>query len=171
MDVQTVKLLAKYNAAANAAMNELISGLSSDQWETKFKGYFASIKAMCNHLYIGDFNWLKRFSKLRPFAFAQNPFFAKDIKFSETVFGSVGEYTALRKELDDLIIRFADEVAARDFTQDLAYVDSHGNAHTKNFGGLILHAFNHQTHHRGMISLYLEELGIANDYSNLNSLL
>jgi len=171
MDIQTVKLLAKYNAETNAQMNALVSGISNDQWETKFHGYFDSIKLMCNHVYIGDFNWLKRFSKLKPFDYAKDPIFAKDIKFSETAFGSVAEYIALRKEMDNLIVRFADEVAASDFEKDLAYVDSHGTKYEKNFGGLILHVFNHQTHHRGMISLYLEEMGIANDYSNLNGLL
>jgi len=171
MDIQTVKLLAKYNAATNAGMNKLISGISKDQWEQKFMGYFDSIQLMCNHVYIGDFNWFQRFSKLRSFDYAKDPIFAKEIKFSETAFESVGEYIALRKELDDLIIRFSDEVTASDFEKNLAYVDSHGTKYGKNFGGLILHAFNHQTHHRGMISIYLEEMGIANDYSNLNGLL
>jgi len=171
MDTQTVKLLAKYNAETNAQMNKIISGISNDQWEMKFKGYFNSIKLMCNHVYIGDFTWLQRFSRLRSFDYAKNPVFAKQIKFSEVVVGNVGEYLALRKELDNLIIRFADEVAALDFEKNLAYVDSHGTKYEKNFGGLILHAFNHQTHHRGMISLYLEEMGIANDYSNMGNLL
>jgi uncharacterized damage-inducible protein DinB len=31
--------------------------------------------------------------------------------------------------------------------------------------------FNHQTHHRGMISLYLDMLGKENDFSNLFVLL
>ena len=171
MDIQTVKLLAKYNAETNTQMNKIISGISSEQWEKKFMGYFNSIKLMCNHVYIGDFNWFQRFSKLKPFDYAKDPIFAKEIKFSEAAFGSAGEYISKRKELDNLIIRFADEVAAQDFEKNLAYVDSHGNAHSKNFGGLILHVFNHQTHHRGMISLYLEEMGIENDYSNLNGLL
>ena len=54
---------------------------------------------------------------------------------------------------------------------NLTYMDSRGDEYKKNFGGLIIHMFNHQTHHRGMISIYLEELGIANDFSNLNSIL
>jgi uncharacterized damage-inducible protein DinB len=29
------------------------------------------------------------------------------------------------------------------------------------------HIFNHQTHHRGMISLYLDMMGIDNDFSGL----
>ena len=78
-------------------------------------GYFNSIKLMCNHVYIGDFNWLQRFSRLRSFDYAKDPVFAKQIKFSEVVFGNVGEYLAMRKEIDNLMIRFADEVSAPRF--------------------------------------------------------
>jgi uncharacterized damage-inducible protein DinB len=46
-------------------------------------------------------------------------------------------------------------------------VDSHGKLYKRLFGGLIVHCFNHQTHHRGMISIYLDSLGIDNDFSNL----
>jgi len=53
----------------------------------------------------------------------------------------------------------------------LTYIDSHGNEYTKNFGGLIIHMFNHETHHRGMISLYLENLGIDNDFNSFNQIL
>lgn len=171
MDTQTAKLLAKYNAETNSQMNKIISGISSDQWEKKFNGYFNSIKLMCNHVYIGDFNWLQRFSRLRSFDYAKDPVFAKQIKFSEVVFGNVGEYLAMRKEIDNLMIRFADEVSAPDFEKNLAYVDSEGTKYERNFGNLILHVFNHETHHRGMISLYLEEMGMANDYSNMSNLL
>ncbi|MFW5688300.1 MAG: DinB family protein [Spirochaetota bacterium] len=32
---------------------------------------------------------------------------------------------------------------------------------------LLLHMFNHETHHRGAISQFLDEHDVANDYSNL----
>ncbi len=34
---------------------------------------------------------------------------------------------------------------------------------------VFLHLFNHQTHHRGQISVLLDQLGVENDYSNLIS--
>jgi uncharacterized damage-inducible protein DinB len=33
--------------------------------------------------------------------------------------------------------------------------------------GLLIHLFNHETHHRAMVSIYLEMLGKANDYNNV----
>jgi uncharacterized damage-inducible protein DinB len=37
--------------------------------------------------------------------------------------------------------------------------------------GPLLHFFNHQTHHRGMIALALDQLSVPNDYSNFSKLL
>jgi uncharacterized damage-inducible protein DinB len=47
----------------------------------------------------------------------------------------------------------------------LTYTDSEGNKLEKVMETLLLHVFNHETHHRGMISLYLEMLGKENDFS------
>jgi uncharacterized damage-inducible protein DinB len=41
----------------------------------------------------------------------------------------------------------------------------------KDFGGLVLHVFNHQTHHRGQMSLYLDILGKKNDFSGIAPLI
>ncbi len=171
MDTLTIRLLSRYNSETNGKMNGIISGLSEVQWKKEFKGFFGSIQAQCNHIYIGDFTWLKRFSALKKFDYIVAPIFEKTLKFDETVVGSVKEYLAMRNALDGLISRFAEEVKGEDLVQDLVYQDSSGNEYRRNFGGLLLHMFNHETHHRGMISLYLEELGIANDYSNLTEIL
>jgi len=171
MVIETVQLFARYNAATNKKMNNIISGLAVDQWRKEFAGFFKSVEALCSHLYIADFNWLKRFSGLRSFSYIKASLFHEDITFDRIPFGSVEEYISMRDELDDQLTGFADELRNDDLAMDLKYRDSRGNEFAKNFGGLIMHMFNHQTHHRAMISLYLEEMGIANDYSNLSGVL
>jgi uncharacterized damage-inducible protein DinB len=52
-----------------------------------------------------------------------------------------------------------------------SFWDFKGVDQDREFGGLVLHVFNHETHHRGMIALYLDMLGKANDFSNLVHLL
>jgi uncharacterized damage-inducible protein DinB len=37
----------------------------------------------------------------------------------------------------------------------------------KNVAGVLVHIFNHATHHRGGISVYLDILGKENDYSSV----
>jgi len=160
-------LLSRYNEEVNRKMNSFIEKLTRDQWERKFGGYFNSISRLCNHIYICDFNWLKRFSSLRPFEFVKKDLFRSNIAFTGLAVKNAKDYLAKRLELDDEINTFVTELTDKDLLENLKYVDSHGIEHYRNFGGLVIHMFNHGTHHRGMISLYLEEMGIENDYSNL----
>ena len=167
MDIRTLKLFAEYNRKTNSDMDAIIEKLQAHQWNQEFKGYFNSIKSLCNHIYIADFNWLKRFSKLRKFSYIDNALFNQELGFGSAVFETVEEYLDKRKVLDAQIIEFVNGIAPEDLDKYLEYTDSHGKVHKRLFGGLILHCFNHQTHHRGMISIYLENMGISNDYSNL----
>ena len=167
MDTRTLKLFAEYNRKTNSDMNAIIQKLQADQWDQEFKGYFNSIKSLCNHIYLADFNWLKRFSKLRKFSYIDNPLFNQELSFSSVPFETIEGYLDKRKVLDAQITQFVNEIAREDLDKYLEYTDSHGKVHRRLFGGLVLHCFNHQTHHRGMISIYLENMGISNDYSNL----
>jgi uncharacterized damage-inducible protein DinB len=172
MTTDTVKLLAAYNQAANRAMNESIKTLSAGEWEQALGGYFPSVRSLCSHLYIADVTWITRFSRLEgrggEFTAPQDTLFGRSYSFSELLFPQVEAYISGRTRLDELLVDFAKELEDADLGRDLRYADSRGNTFTKNFGGLLLHAFNHDTHHRGMISVYLELLGRANDFNSLS---
>jgi len=167
MDIRTLRLFAEYNAITNQKMNGHLKGLSDEQWNRKFGGYFSSIRSLCDHLYICDYNWLKRFSKLRTFKYINDSLFKQDLRNGTQVVSELRDYLGKRKELDEQISRFIDEIDAGDIGKELKYVDSHGDEHNQVFGAVVLHFFNHQTHHRGMISIYLEEMNIENDFSNI----
>ena len=167
MDIRTLKIFAEYNRKTNSDMNAIIQKLQAHQWNQEFKGYFNSIKSLCNHIYLADFNWLKRFSKLRKFSYIDNALFKQELGYGSVVFETIEEYLDKRKVLDAHIIEFVNEIARDDLDKYLEYKDSHGKVYRRLFGGLVLHCFNHQTHHRGMISIYLENMGVSNDYSNL----
>ncbi len=167
MDTNTVRLLATYNEKTNSEMNRFISQLDESQWNRNFNTFFPSIFKMCNHIYVADFNWLKRFSKLRDFQYITDRVFLNEIAFGADAFETQKEYLSKREYLDKLIIRFINEITEADLERDLKYTDLRGTEHNRSFGGLVLNMFNHQTHHRGMISIYLEMLGIENDYSSL----
>jgi uncharacterized damage-inducible protein DinB len=170
MDLQTIKILAEYNKTTNNKMNAYIKALSDSQWNKTFGGFYNSIKSLCNHIYISDYNWLKRFSTLKNYNYIKSGF-SNDIQFGTIFIESIEVYCKLRTELDNSISGFVNEVDKEELKTALEYKDSHGTVYKRNYGGLILHMFNHQTHHRGMISIYLEEMGIANDYSNLSNIL
>jgi uncharacterized damage-inducible protein DinB len=165
-------LFAKYNKVANQKMDEVIKTLSKEEWEKNLGGFFKSVRGLCSHLYICDFNWLKRFSRLRDFDVFKETFFVPEpYSFKEVLFADMAEYLISRPLLDEKIIAFINEVNDKDLDSLLKYSDSEGNLYERNFGGLVMHSFNHDTHHRGMISLCLEMLGRENDFGSFNAVL
>ena len=168
MQKETLVLLAKYNKIANEKMDAVIKTLSPGEWDKPLGGFFKSVRGACSHIYICDFNYCKRFSSLREFNIFKEPFFSRDpYPFSETIFADMGEYLVKRPEMDAKLTAFAAELRDGDMDSILKYKDSRGNPVEKVFGGLVMHNFNHDTHHRGMLSLYLELLGKDNDFNSL----
>jgi uncharacterized damage-inducible protein DinB len=172
MDKNVLVLFAKYNKTVNELMNAIIKTLNQNEWNKELGGYFKSVQGLCSHLYICDFNWLKRYSKLRDFSVFKEALFNRELySFKEVLFDNMNEYFEKRSLLDEKIISFIDEINDNDIKSNLKYTDSHGTPYELNFAGLIMQSFNHDTFHRGMISLYLEMLGKENDYSSFGVVL
>ena len=167
MDIKTCKLLAQYNQTANQKMDDKIRQFSNAQWEQEFTGYFKTIKQLCGHIYISDYGWLKRFGQFREFQYFKDPLFDQNLNYSSQPFDDAADYVSKREELDKKLIMLIDELTEDDLEKIISFANTKGETVRKNVGGSILHLFNHQTHHRGMISLYLDMMGIDNDFSSL----
>jgi uncharacterized damage-inducible protein DinB len=165
MTKEVFVILAKYNRGVNEKMNGFIRDLSDEEWNREFKGYFPSIRSLCSHLYISDFNWLKRFGGVKEFTALKDPLFDQSLNYAMILFPGRDEYLSKRPVLDEKFINLTGETEDADLSQILKYTDSRGTVIEKKFQAPLLQMFNHQTHHRGMISLYLEFLGRANDFS------
>jgi uncharacterized damage-inducible protein DinB len=170
MTVDTIKLLSRYNTHSNNLMNNFISQLHQNEWDKDLGGYYKSIKGLCSHIYIGDFSWLKRFGLIRSFDYLKNSMFNINYSWDSQPFNSISDYQEKRNEMDSIFNELVEEINQDDLTKILNYKNWKNEDQSRNFGGVILHVFNHQTHHRGMISLYLELLGKQNDFSNLVTL-
>ena len=167
MKKEHFQLLAKYNKETNGKMNAIIETLSEDEWNKVFSGHFKSIHELCSHLFVGDYTWLNRFRPFYTFKSLPENYFQKNLSFQELLFESIGEYVSRRIELDKMIIAFTDELHGDDFEKTVKWTNSKGISFEKKLSVCLIHLSNHETHHRGMISLYLEMLGKENDYSNL----
>ena len=167
MDSRTCKLLARYNQVANQKMNNVIRNLSEAQWNREFTGYFRTIPQLCGHIYISDHTWLKRFGQFRVFQFLQGPLFDRTLTYGSQPFEDKADYLSKREELDSKLIMLMDELTENELATTLSFKNMNAETVTKNVGGSILHFFNHQTHHRGMVSLYLDMMQIENDFSSL----
>jgi uncharacterized damage-inducible protein DinB len=183
MGKEYFKLLANYNKESNNLMNKIITTLTEEQWNKQFSGYFKSIREICRHIYFWDYNWLKRYRLIRDFNIFTDDIFKKDVFMSidimnindyskmrndlDNIFMNKDAYLRMRNDLDKIIIKFTNELMEADLKSILKFSTTNGISYEKRLDGLLMHFFNHQTHHRGMISLYLEMLGIENDFSNL----
>jgi uncharacterized damage-inducible protein DinB len=167
MTSDTVRLYAKYNAHANNEMNVIISNLTPDEWTKELGGFFPNVYKLCHHLYSSDLVWLKRFAGFHQYKSLNGEIFFQEISWTNIYFHNPEEYLAKRKQLDDAIIEFSLEIKDEELDESIEYKSMKGESQKRNFGGILLHFFNHQTHHRGMVSIYLELLGKANDFSNL----
>ncbi|MCL2441975.1 MAG: DinB family protein [Treponema sp.] len=159
---------AKDNKSTNEKMNNIIENISEEEWKKEFNGYYKSIYELCSHIYSADFNWFKRFIQNCDFEIINKDFFGKDFFperiFTKTIFKNINEYVHMRKELDEIIIEFISKLSENDLNKILIVNGSNGNIFELIMGELIFYIFKHEIHHRGMISLYLDMLGIENDY-------
>jgi uncharacterized damage-inducible protein DinB len=169
MDKNTFELLAKYNREVNQQMNNIINMLSEEEWNKKFSGYFKSIHELCSHIFIADYRKFKDFKSVCSIENFNDTYFSEEHTYKETLFDSINEYITKRAELDNIIVDFIKKMAPADLTKNIKIITSTGGTIEKKLELFLMTIFNHETHHRGMVSLYLEMLGKENDYSRFVS--
>ena len=169
MTVDTVKLLARYNLYANAEMNKVLVKLAPADWTRDLGGYYSSFRSLLGHLYTADITWLIRFASFRAFPSLKGGPFDFPPAPGEMAFDTLAEYLEKRSALDAVLVSFADELTDADLAGNLAYRNFRNEELNKNFGGLVVHLFNHQTHHRGMAALYLDQLDVPKDFNSLSA--
>lgn len=81
-------------------------------------------------------------------------------RLDQLLFPSFGELIGYRTWLDQLIIDWAHSVSEADLDHSLHYANSKGIPGVRDFHGLVVHLFNHQTHHRGQVTTLLSQAGV-----------
>jgi uncharacterized damage-inducible protein DinB len=166
MELNDFRLLAIYNKETNSKMNEIIKSLSEEKWNKIFSGYYKSIHELCSHIFIGDYRWLTKFMIFGEYQSLDRNYFNKDYSFSEILFENINEYISKRNELDKIMVDFTNELTEDDLNKKMKFTSSKGITVEKQLRIYLLHLSHHETHHRGMISLYLEMVGKENNYTN-----
>lgn len=157
-----VCLLASYNQWMNASIYGAAQHLSSEDLLADRGAFFGSILKTLNHLVIADTIWLKRFAHhpagyaaLEPMRLVAMPDTADLLRF-----GNLQSLAAHRNTLDELTIDWARSINEPDLDYVMNYTNLRGDVSDKNFFGLLMHFFNHQTHHRGQVSTLLSQSGV-----------
>ncbi|GHB38276.1 hypothetical protein GCM10007094_29570 [Pseudovibrio japonicus] len=163
------KLLAQYNTWMNVRLYKCAEQLSDQQLKEDRGAFFKSIFATFNHLVVGDLIWLRRFAQHSPNykSLQQLEEFPKPTALTSIPFDNWEELKTARQKLDKIIEEFARDITTSQANEALAYADTKGIPATKNFGDLVLHFFNHQTHHRGQITTLLTQFGLETPDTDL----
>ncbi len=166
-------LLGHYNRLMNERLYAATAKMPEALQREDRGAFFGSVIGTLNHILIGDILWLKRFARhpsghrtLEPVLAMGDPTSLREIRFVDWA-----ELQAARDRMDQMIVDWCAEVREEDLARPLAYRDFAGRPHRKNLGGLALHLFLHQIHHRGQVTTLLSQAGIDFGDTDLPELL
>jgi uncharacterized damage-inducible protein DinB len=162
MSPQQIALFADYNRWMNERLYEAAAGLTEAELAADRGAFFGSILGTLNHIAVADTVWMQRFA-------AHPPGFASLVEMAglpsprslrEPMAPDFAGLRAYRARLDALVLRWADELSPDHLAGSFSFARMSGERMTLRLGDVLLHFFNHQTHHRGQVSTLLSQLGI-----------
>ena len=144
-------LMANYSRWQNEQLLAACASLEDSVRKQADNSFFGSIHGTFNHLIFGDKGWMTRFetgesAPLGP----REEFYA--------------EFDALRdarRAIDDRILGWAEKLDDTWLAAPFTYVSRiSGQRYERPAWLLVVHMFNHQTHHRGQLTDQLARLGV-----------
>jgi len=126
-----------------------------------------------SHLAVADTIWLKRFATHPAgyLALEAMKSFPNPSSLDQILFDDIQSLSDYRKTLDRIIIEWVQSIQDSDLDHALRYANMKGVVSRRNFFGLVLHFFNHQTHHRGQTTTLLFQAGVDVGVTDLFALI
>jgi uncharacterized damage-inducible protein DinB len=152
------RTMGAYNQWMNNKLYALCAALSDAERKQDRGAYFKSIDGTLNHLLLGDRVWLGRF--------LQRPFMVSSL--AQILYSDFAELRHQREQTDAEILAWAQDISDARLAEDLSYTSIVASqTRTQPLGFLVMHFFNHQTHHRGQLTTLLSQCGVAPDVTDL----
>ncbi|MEL0657752.1 DinB family protein [Psychromonas arctica] len=157
-----VYLMADYNQWMNQKIYEAVNTMTPEKYHEDKGAYFGSVFASLNHICVADTLWLKRCSVVLQTYDAYAPIAALPMPESLDVFlaNNFNDLKDRRVLLDEALLEIANLLTDEALLQPINYQNSKGVTANKTLFNLLMHLFNHQTHHRGQITTLLSQSGI-----------
>lgn len=154
------RTMARYNAWQNGQLAGYLRELGVEDLARDRGAFFGSILGTINHLYWGDLIWMSRFDG--------GPGPEVPSARSAEVFDDVERWEAGRTALDQRITAWANGLSDADVAGDFTwYSGASGREITAQKALVLVHFFNHQTHHRGQVHAMLTATGSKAPVSDL----
>jgi uncharacterized damage-inducible protein DinB len=142
--------MAKYNAWANARLYGEARALPEAAYRKNVGAFFGSLHGTLNHLLATDRIWMKRFAGTGDAPDRLNAILFEDLPSLERA----------RQAEDQRIIQYVSGLSGDVLAAELNYKTTKGAPQRGILGELLMHLFNHQTHHRGQAHTILTVLGV-----------
>ncbi|MFK7792090.1 MAG: DinB family protein [Devosiaceae bacterium] len=152
--------MAHYNAWQNENMASSMASLSAAELEKDRGAFFGSILQTASHLLWGDTFWMSRFSG--------SPAPNCGIEGSLIFAASWDDYRPRRQAQDQAILQWTKTMDQAWLQGELCWFSGTlGREVCKPTALLLMHFFNHQTHHRGQIHAMLTAAGADTQATDL----
>ena len=139
MSIENFRQLADYNHWANRRLYAAAIDMSEEQYRRPTGVFFGSLHGTLNHLLLTDRVWLKRLT-----GEGEHP-----DRLDAILFADRSELARARVAEDARITRVIGGYAETDLGNILSYQTMAGRPQAQPLREILLHLFNHQTHHRG----------------------
>ena len=151
MRSEQVQVLAEYNAWMNGKLYAACATMSDEERKRDRGAFFHSIHGTLNHLLLADSVWMGRFDG-KAFAFRG---------LDQELYASFDELRASRTAMDERIERWAHGLTDAALSAKIEFTSAiTKRAHSPTLWTVVLHFFNHQTHHRGQLTTLLSQAGV-----------
>jgi uncharacterized damage-inducible protein DinB len=145
------RVLAEYNAWMNGKLYAACGALSDEERKRDRGAFFHSIHGTLNHVLLADSIWMGRFEGA-PFDFTS---------LDQELYASFEELAARRVEMDKRIERWARGLTDSALGGKIEFTSKiTKRTHAPTLWRVVLHFFNHQTHHRGQLTALLSQAGV-----------
>ena len=160
IDARYVQLMARYNRWQNESLYAVADALPNDERRKPRGAFFGSVHATLNHILWADRIWMSRF--------AGTPKPDGGIPQSISLHETWDCLKRDRADFDATIVDWADRLDAAWTEGDLTWYSGLAKRDvSKPKATLLLHFFNHQTHHRGQVHCLLTQAGLAGHVTDL----
>lgn len=149
MERNEMTSLAAYNLWANQRLYAVAGGLSDADYRADRGAFFGSVHATLNHILVADRIWLRRITGEGPMPSA----------LDAILHDRFDDLAQARRAEDDRIIATIARLAPEDLAGELTYANLAGQQYNDPISTVLMHVFNHQTHHRGQVHALLTGLG------------
>ncbi|MFV0298907.1 MAG: DinB family protein [Hyphomicrobiaceae bacterium] len=157
-----VRTMARYNDWQNRSIYRAADTLSAAERMRNRGAFFESIHCTLSHILWGDQQWMSRFAPER----VEKP--PALVRTGGGNWPDWADLTERRAAFDQTIMAWADQLQPEWLNGDLFWTSALAKANlSKPKWVLVVHFFNHQTHHRGQVHAMLTAAGATPDDTDL----